>query len=253
MTSSFLAALFVAFALGVSAFEVRFHDQTNVLARFYGDFAQIYLAPSSVPAESLGFDNDTSVEYYQFFFTAKEYSQLREESLTMLNAQVLERSVTYHPQPNFEVEGTRYFYRREPKQTEAIEIELVDRFSRLFREVNQTNRYFYLSFVDDLQHVDKLLSLPYYEVVFKCNGSYTEESSSPVLSYIDRSYKWSPRYLLDLSTLQGEKQQPSMLAYADVRNDGERTIVIKALELIAGEESHCSESFLHCRSLLICR
>lgn len=238
MNSSWLVTFFLTVALGVSAFGIRFNDETNVLARFYSDFGQVYFRPSSMRAEPHGLTNDTSVEYYEFFFTVKEFSQLREQSLTMLNTHVLERTVTYHPMPNFEVEGARYLYRRDPKQNESIEIELVDRFSRLFREVNQSNRYFYLSSIDELQYVDRMPSLPYYEVVFKCNGSSKDESSLPVLSYIDQTFKWSPRYSLDLPTF-ATKKESTMLAYADIRQEGERTVVIKALELIAGKDLPC--------------
>ena len=243
MTSSLLVTFFLTVALGASAFGVRFNNDINVLARFYSDFGQIYLRPSSMRAVPYGLENDTSVEYYEFFFTTKEFSQLREQSLTMLNTHVLERTVTYHPTPNFEAEGARYLYRRDPKQNESVEIELVDRFSRLFREVNQTNHYFYLSSVDELQYVDRMPSLPYYEVAFKCNGSSKNESSLPILSYIDQTYKWSPRYSLDMPTFAAKKES-TMLAYADIRQEGERTVVIKALELIAGKDLPSWDSFV---------
>jgi len=75
--------------------------------------------------------------------------------------------------------------------------------------------------------------MPYYEVTFMCNSSYPEQQS-PLLSYIDRGLQYTPRYLLDLFPSNSDKQV-NMHAYADIRNIGEQTFVVKDAELVAGD------------------
>ncbi len=145
----------------------------------------------------------------------------------MLHTNIIERTITYHPMPNFEVNGSRYFYRRDPTQMDAVEIELVHSEDRLFREVRQPNRYFYLSSFADLEYSNQVPVMPYYEVTFICN-------SSSLLSYVDKIFLYTPRYFLDLTAFDST-QQFELQAYADIRNNGEQTIVIKGAEVISGK------------------
>jgi hypothetical protein len=179
---------------------------------------------------------ERTIELYQFFFSQREYLRILEESLTMLHTNIIERTITYHPMPNFEVNGSRYFYRRDPTQMDAVEIELVHSEDRLFREVRQPNRYFYLSSFADLEYSNQVPVMPYYEVTFICNSSFPKDSQiySPLLSYVDKSFQYTPRYFLDLTAFDGSKQF-ELHAYADIRNNGEQTIVIKGAEVISGK------------------
>jgi len=208
------------------------NNERNILIRFYSDFAQVY-RPAILKPHPSELNREQSIEQYQFFFTEKEYSQISEESLTMLYRNVIERTITYHPMPNFEVVGSRYFYRRDPKQIDAIEIELVNPEDRLFRDVQEPNRYFYLSSFDGLEYTNQVPVMPYYEVTFICNSTDIQKQS-PLLSYIDKNFQWTPRYLLDLSAF-GTNNQSEMYAYADLHNNGEQSVVIKGVEIIAGD------------------
>lgn len=233
MSYSMLAAILLA-TIALSSAGIGSTDERNVLVRFYSNFAQLYR-----PALSKSYvDQGKTLESYRFFFTEKEYSQITEESLTMLNTNVLERTITFHPTPNFEKVGTRYFYRRDPKQ-EAIEIELVNSIDRLFREVRNSNRYFYLTSFENIEYKSENVLVPYYDVLFICNtsSSYDTEKQAPVLSYFDKNLLYSPRYLLDLP-LFGSTQRTQMHAFADIRNNGEQEIVVKGAELIAGKIIH---------------
>jgi hypothetical protein len=231
MSYSIIAAILLATITLSSSISYSTNEQ-NVLVRFYSDFAQLY---RSATLKSY-VDEGRTTELYQFFFTEREYSRMSEESLTMLYTNVIERTVTYHPFPNFEVVGTRYFYRRDPKQDSTVEIELINPEDRLFREVQQPNRYFYLSSTENLEYPSQIPVMPYYEVSFICNSSFPKDSQtqSPLLSYLDKSFQYTPRYLLDIASF-GSGRQSEMYAYADIRNTGEQPIVMKGAELIAGK------------------
>jgi len=208
------------------------NNEPNVLARFYSDFAQLYR--SAIVKSYI--DQGQTTELYQFFFTEREYLHISEKSLTMLNTHVIERTIIYHPMPNFEIVGSRYFYRRDPKQNFSVEIELINSEDRLFREVQQPNRYFYLLSFDNLEYSNQIPVMPYYEVTFICNTTFPTNTQTqlPLLSYIDKSFQYTPRYVLDLP-LMGTNKQSDMYAYADIFNNGDQSIVIKGAELIAGK------------------
>jgi len=210
------------------------NNEPNVLARFYSDFAQLYR--SAIVKSYI--DQGQTTELYQFFFTEREYLHISEKSLTMLNTHVIERTIIYHPMPNFEIVGSRYFYRRDPKQNFSVEIELINSEDRLFREVQQPNRYFYLLSFDNLEYSNQIPVMPYYEVTFICNTTFPTNTQTqlPLLSYIDKSFQYTPRYVLDLP-LMGTNKQSDMYAYADIFNNGDQSIVIKGAELIAGDIS----------------
>jgi len=231
MSYSISAAILLVI-VAVSSSTLTASTSQNVLARFYSNFAQLY-RPTTVKSFV---DQEQTMERYQFRFTAKEYLQISDKSLTMLNTNIVERTVTYHPMPNFEVVGSRYFYRRDPKQNYTVEIELVNSEDRLFREVQQPNRYFYLSSFSDLEFSKQIPVMPFYEVTFICNSSFPTDPQAqpPLLSYIDRAFQWRPRYLLDVPSY-GAGQQSLLSAYADIYNLGEQTIVIKGAELITGD------------------
>lgn len=235
MSYSIIGSILLAtIALSSANFGSINNNERNVLARFYSDFAQLY---RSAPLKSY-VDDDKTMELYQFFFTEKDYVQMIEESLTMLYTNVFERTVTYHPMPNFEQVGARYVYRRDPKQEFPVEIELVNSEDRLFREVRFPNRYFYLTSFENIEYVNDMPVTPYYEVSFICNSSLSRntETQTPVLSYLDKSLQYTPRYLLDMPSFDSNKTL-EMCAYADIRNNGEQSIVIKGAELIAGDIS----------------
>jgi len=244
MSYSIIAAILLA-TIALSSSNLLLNNERNVLARFYSDFAQLY-RPATVKSYV---DQERTIERYQFFFTEKEYSHISEKSLTMLYTNVMERTITYHPMPNFEVNGSRFFYRRDSKQIEPIEIELVNSEDRLFREVQQPNRYFYLSSYDDLEYANQMPVMPYYEVTFICNSTFTTNTQTelPLLSYMDRSFRYTSRYLLDLPFF-GTGKQSEMCAYADIRNNGEQTFIIKGAELISGDVSLNPKSFEYLRT-----
>jgi len=233
MSYSIIAAILLA-TIAVSSSISFTSNERNVLTRFYPNFGQIY-RPATFKSYA---DEEKTTVLYQFLFTEKEYTQIAEESLTMLNTNIIERTITYHSTPNFEVVGSRYFYRRDPKLDNTVEIELVNSDDRLFREVRQPNRYFYLSSFDALEYPNQIPIMPYYEVSFICNSTFPKnpETQSPLLSYLDKSFQYSPRYLLDMP-LFGTSNQSEMYAYADIRNYGEQPIVMKGAELIAGSIS----------------
>lgn len=225
---------FATIALSLATVPV-FDRERNVLVRFYSDFAQIYRAPNLKSYV----DQDHTIEQYQFFFSEREYVRIVEESLMMLSTNVIDRTITFHSAPNFAVNGSRYFYRRDPKQELSVEIELVNPDDRLFREVNQPNRYFYLPAFADLEYSGQVPMMPYYEVVFTCNASSSSSSQkqSPLLSYIDRSLQYTPRYVLDLPFVMNNDKPMEIGAYADIRNTGEVPIVIKGAELVVGKQN----------------
>jgi len=74
-------------------------------------------------------------------------------------------------------------------------------------------------------------------VTFICNTSFpiNTQTQLPLLSYIDKNFQYTPRYVLDLP-LMDTNRQSELYAYADIRNNGEQTIVIKGAELIAGKK-----------------
>ena len=233
MSYSILAVIFFAtIALSAATMPV-FDRERNVLVRFYGEFAQLY-RPANLKSYV---DQNQTIEQYQFFFPEREYVRIVEESLMMLSTNVIDRTVTYHSAPNFAINGSRYFYRRHPKQESPVEIELVNPDDRLFREVKQPDRYFYLPAFADLEYSGQIPVMPYYEVIFTCNTSSSSSSlqkQSPLLSYIVRSLQYTPRYLLDLPSVITKDKPMEMRAYADIRNTGEVPIVIKGAELVAG-------------------
>jgi len=232
MSYSILAVIFIATIALSSATVPIFDQERNVLVRFYSDFAQLYRA-----ANLKSFvDQDQTIEQYQFYFPEREYIRIAEESLMMLSTNVIDRTVTFHSTPNFAVNGSRYFYRRDPKQESTVEIELVNPQDRLFREVNQPDRYFYLPAFADLEYSGQVPIMSYYEVIFTCNVS-SPQKQTPLLSYIDRSLQYTPRYLLDLPSVLTNDKPMEMRAYADIRNTGEVPIVIKGAELVTGDIS----------------
>jgi hypothetical protein len=234
MSRTIITALLLAIVALSSSNAMRKNVDSHVLVRLYPDFAQIYRGAALKQPSKL--NKVEPVERYHFFFTEKEFTQITEESLTMLHTDVIERTITFHPMPNFEVVGSRYFYRRDPKDDEAIEIELIKPEDHLFREVRRPTRYLYISSFDNLIYTKRVPVVPYYEVTFICNSSVIVdvEKRLPVLSYIDRSLQWKPRYVLDLPVLGGDKKV-EMLAFADIRNDGELPITVKNIELVAGD------------------
>jgi len=234
MSYSIIAALLLT-VVALSSSTLHPNTERNVLARFYSEFTELYRSVTLKPDTSKS-EQESSIEQYQFLFTEKEYLQISEESLTMLYTDVIERTIVYHPMPNFETIGSRYFYRRDPKENEAVEIELVDANDYLFREVRRPNRYFYLPSLSGLEYSTQRPVMPYYEVTFVCNSSLPKdpETQAPLLSYVDKSIRWSPRYLLDLPMF-GTGVQSEMSAYADIRNYGEQSLVIKGAELTAGD------------------
>jgi len=169
---------------------------------------------------------------YEFFFTVKEFSQISDDSLTMLHTNVMDRTITYIPQPNFQVVGTRYFYRRDPKDNDAVEIELVNGENRLFREVRRQDRYFYLPSYAGLEYVQRPPMAPHYRVTFMCNSSVSSPQK-PRLSYLDKTFRWEPRYFVDVPLLENERQA-EFAAFADIRNDGEQPIIVQGVEFVAG-------------------
>jgi len=79
--------------------------------------------------------------------------------------------------------------------------------------------------------------MPFYEVTFTCNKSMVSNemnTQAPLLSYIDKSLKWSPRYELDLPMSDSSKK-PEMYAYADLINNGLQSFVVKRADLNTGD------------------
>jgi hypothetical protein len=206
-------------------------DVQSVLTRFYRDFGHVYRSANDNQLES----NNASIQYYRFVFTREEYAEISEESLTLLHADVLERTINFHPMPNFQVAGARYLYRFDARQSVATEIELVNVEDRLFREVKYPARYFYVHNDNLLQYIDGIPVLPFYEVLFKCNSSFErpEGIDAPVFSYIDRRLSWKARYIVEVPSLDSE-EAPSLFAYADMRNPGDFKLLVKVAELVSG-------------------
>jgi hypothetical protein len=223
------AVLLVAVALLSSASSADYEQ--NVLARFYPNFAQLYRPATPKPYR------DGPYELFQFLFTEKEYLQILEESITMLFVNITERTITYHPTPNFEIAGSRYLYRPDPSENDFVEIELISSEDRLFREVRRPNRYFHLPSLDGLQHIKQAPIQPFYEITFICNSSFPKDNDkpSPVLSYIDKSFQWTPRYVIDILPSNEGIYDYKIYAYADIRNNGDQTIIIKAVEFITSK------------------
>jgi hypothetical protein len=234
MSYSIITVVLLAIVALSSAKSPLNHEQ-NVLARFYSNFAQLYRPATSIPVAA-DTDRPDLLERFEFLFSEKEYSHVCEESLTMLYTNVTERTITYHPMPNFEEIGSRYMYRPDPKENYMVEIELINAEDLVFRDVRRSNRYFYLTTLDGLQFVRRPPVMPFYAVSFTCNSSFpkTDETQVPILSYLDKSYQWTPRYSLDIPML-GTGEQSNLVAYADIRNNGDQSIVLKGVELIAGK------------------
>jgi hypothetical protein len=215
-------------------------ENNNVLARFFPSFTQFYRSASPQASEkvsSFAEQEPSTTKRYRFLFNEFEYASIRPESFSMVHTDVVERKIVYHPVPNFEMQGSRYYYRRDPKQMESVEIELVRPYDRLFREVKRPDRYFYLSSFDGLEYTRQMPEMPYYEVIFTCNSSSVttdKPSAEPLLTYIDTRFQWSPRYMLDLP-MYGSAKKPEMFAYADLENVGLQSITVKGTELIAGD------------------
>ena len=179
--------------------------------------------------------DDHQYHQYRFMFTEAMYRHVAIETLTMTGADVIERSIDYHPHPNFEVSGSRYFYRRDPKASEAVEIELVDAGQLLFREVRRPNRFFHLPSLDDVEYINSDLAVPHYVVTFTCNAvsARQEDDQRLAVTHIDRSITWAPRYVLNLPKF-GDRTPAYMNAFADIRNDGDHWFSVAQVELIPG-------------------
>ena len=230
MLYSVIIAVVLTAVASLSSASPADYEQT-VHARFYPNFAQLYRPATSKPYR------EGSSQRFQFLFTVKEYSQILEESITMLNVNVTERTITYHPTPSFEVAGSRYLYNLDPSENDFVEIELISPEDLLFREVRRPNRYFHLPSLDDLQYFKQVPIQPFYEVTFICNSSFPKDNHkrAPVLSYIDKSFQWTPRYVIDMSPNNNGTYDYKVYAYADIRNHGEQTIIIKDVEFITSK------------------
>ena len=79
-----------------------------------------------------------------------------------------------------------------------------------------------------------IISASFFANTCICNSSFSKDSQiySPLLSYVDKKFQYTPRYFLDLTAFDSSKQF-ELHAYADIRNNGERTIFIKRAELIS--------------------
>lgn len=239
MTSTLIAVLSL---LGTIVFA---SDQINaietarpVLLRLFPEFAHVYRPALAKPIKSYDSNGIPSIEIYNITFSASEYAQISEESLGMINAKVLSRTIVANLRPNFQIVGSRYLYRRDPKQDQAVEIELIDPRERLFREVEGANRYFYLHNEADLIYLSEKPVSPYYEVNFECQRQSWKRSDelAPSFTYHDRSLAWSARYILDVPIF-GAIRNVSLSAFADIRNRGLYPLQVKNIELIAGQFS----------------
>ncbi|CAF1548185.1 unnamed protein product [Rotaria sp. Silwood1] len=235
MTSLIITLLLSIITLTIS--DLSESSEQYVLARFYSNFVQLY-RPILLKSYKTKLNHEQSIEYYRFLFNEKEYLQIVEDSITILNINILERTIIYHSTPNFEINGTRYIYHRDLKDNDGIEIELFDAKNNIFRHVQKPNHYFYLSSYTDIEYLNQIPIMPYYEVIFKCKSLFTIDSQiqTPLLSYINKNIQWIPRYTLDLSLFNTNKQ-PEMQAYADIRNNGEQSIIIESAEFIAGDRN----------------
>ncbi|CAF4173269.1 unnamed protein product, partial [Rotaria sordida] len=232
-----IAFHFLAIIVNLTKSDLSQNNEQNIFARFYSNFVQLY-RPVLSKSYSSELNYEQSIEHYRFIFNEKEYSKISEESIIMLNTNIIERTIIYHPTPNFEIIGTRYFYHRNPKENDSIEIELINPIDYIFRNVQKPDHYFYLSSFDNLEYLTEVPIMPYYEVIFNCTSLFSidKQIRPPLLSYINKNIQWTPRYVLDLLLFNTDKQ-PTMHAYADIRNHGEQSIVIKEAEFIAGDKN----------------
>ncbi|CAF0838444.1 unnamed protein product [Didymodactylos carnosus] len=198
--------------------------------RFYDDFGEVF---RNIPDEN------------RLTFNSREWSLINGDSISILNVENLERDFVYHTFPNFDVEGTRYLYRRHIKQDEPVEIELVRAADRLFRYVSQPTRYFYLPSFDNalLEYLEHPPRAPFYEVKFTYNQTLNKYElshdanlqllfkTSPILTYIDKSFSWAPRYTLDMYSFDNGR----FMAWANLVNNGEKNVRMERAELNAGD------------------
>jgi len=208
--------------------------EQNVLVRFYSNFAQLYRPATPVRcAPNVDVNNDR--QCFQYRFTESEYSNIASDSMTMLYTNITERTVTYHANPNFEKVGTQYLYRPDPKANRYIEIELVNAKDHLFGTLVEPVQYFYLDSYDNLYYLRTKPVSSYYDVKFISDSSSQKDTQteSPVLAYVDKSYRWTPRYLVHFSVVDN-REQSIMYAYADLSNTGSEKIVFKLAEFISG-------------------
>ena len=239
-----LIALFSLLVAAIAQSEIPNNDVVRpILLRLFPDFGTIYRSVYPLMNEENNFGKDHPFDVYNLTFSAKEFAQISEESLTMLNAKVLKREVIFHPEPNFEVAGTRYFYRRHPKQDEPVEIELVNPQDRLFREVLEPKRFFFLSSFDNVQYIRNVPVLPYYEVSFTCEHETLKkiDEDYPAVTYQDRSLGWTARYMLDVPMF-GLSTSVQLNAFADIRNRADYSFQIKQIKLAAGRFSSARRS-----------
>ena len=231
-----IIAIFSLAVVAIAQSDIPASDAARpILLRLFPDFGTIYRPAFPLMTEENNFAKDHPFDYYNMTFSATEFGQISEESLTMLNAKVLKREIVFHPEPNFEVVGTRYFYRREPKQEEPVEIELVNPQDRLFREVLEPKRYFFLSSFENVQYIRKAPISPFYEVMFTCEHETLKkiDEDYPSITYQDRSLGWTARYLLDVPMF-GVSTTVQLNAYADIRNRADYSFQIKQIKLAAG-------------------
>ncbi|UJR32061.1 hypothetical protein I4U23_019529 [Adineta vaga] len=225
--------LFVV-ALSSSLKNIELNDDENVYIRLYPKFAQLF-RPRMIKSD-LAKSTLRDVEQYKFSFNENEFSNIAKDTLTILFTNITDRMIVRHRSPNFEKVGTQYIYRRDSKETEGIQIELANVEDRLFREVQRPTRYFYLTSFDNLEYTSKMPIMPYYEVTFTCNKTLTKDQNlpSPLLSYIDNSFSWIPRYIIELRSL--DMFPESILSgYADIYNNGYQTVTIGGLEFVSGD------------------
>lgn len=234
--------LFLIGLIAVCSAKLQFaSDDPDALARIYSNYTQLYRpAKLKVPSSE-------NLEYYRFYFTENEFKNIDLKSLLLLNTNVIERIVTYHPYPSVERVGTRYLYQPSPQFDSTIEIELVDSESKLFRKVEQPNQYFYLKSFDNLIYLNDTPIQPCYEISYLTNR--TETTKVPLLSYIDRSISYTPRYFLNLPSLNND-EQAEFFAYADIVNNEAYPIVFKSVELIVKESTTDQDSFDYLRDNL---
>jgi len=99
------------------------------------------------------------------FFT-DEYQFIEPNSITCLNNDYYERRIVQFNDPNFNQEGTHYYYRRNPKQDIPTEVELVRKRDSLFREI-ASGRYLWLTTKNTIEYPASLQPIQsYYQVEF---------------------------------------------------------------------------------------
>ncbi|CAF4403691.1 unnamed protein product, partial [Adineta steineri] len=129
-----IVVLLATISLPLSSADSSLNDEDSVAIRFYANFTQTVRPMTKLNPSKYILDQSSTYECYRFNLTEIEYSQISIDSLKVLDPNVTERIITYHSMPNFEQAGSRYFYRRDPKSNETIEIELLNPKDRLFRE-----------------------------------------------------------------------------------------------------------------------